>query len=1420
MGWLSGYSYRKKVTISGSSGAGENYQVKLLIGSSSGGDFHLEGHCENFPNDIRFTDDDGTTLLDYWIEDSTQDPITVWVKVKDNLDNNVDIYVYYGNPSASSESDGNSVFLDFVDKEDASSFTCDSDHYATTYNDYLRVYSDAGSGVRCYKDIDIPKPFVYEMVWYTHNTDITDQVGIIVSTDSGGGISNRYFYTLQPYFESQNKVQYYTGSWNDLYSSFSMGTTYRFKIIVDDNVDFYLYDVDGNQLASALNKPYAYGSPSGNAKTLWIGDATGGTDKKGDIRIKFAFFRKYASPEPSFSSVGSEETSCFSCTDVVGLLDSSSRSGPIIGSCVDALGAISSSSLFMEASWLPGFTYRKRLVISGSNGAGTGYQIKLKIGSSSGGDFHLNGHCDDFPNDIRFTKDDGLTLLKYWIEDPDQDPVTVWVKIEDNLDENVEIYCYYGSSIADTFSDGEAVFDFFDDFGYENISSHLIHNGTSDAGVGGIELPNGDIIAAWGHGTECTNDQTILASRSTDGGITWGSSYTLQNTSDRADVEPQFLVLGNTVFFFYTIINEDDPNRAGAIYYRTSVDNAFTWSEPHLIESSNYLICTISNPIKIENSDYAGRIILPAWGWDGNKYYSYVYYSDDDCNTWNKSNPVPTDKSLNEPTVVELSDGTLYMLMRNSDLPGGEWQYESKSTDGGVTWSNATSSGIQSPRAQSHLLKLSNGHIVLLWNNVSSSSITPRVPLSVVVSTDDCDTWSNAVDIRSGSGQYSNSGLLLKSNGEIIALYTDEINDDIYAAIFTEEVFNEQLSDKWDTIGSPSISFENSVMTMTCDDEAYIESKNFSISPPVILEVRSRDRDYQTQNYPALYGFGYYHGSTYDTNGVRREGYTAEQYCLLTDDNSGRDLTDGFSRNTNFATYKIVWTTSICHIYENGAKKDSDEVTTHIPTVNLPIVIGVTCYGGGDGVSFDVDWVFVRKYVSPEPSFSSAQAEEGPVFTCGDTLSSLSGNWWAVHGTSSDTFLSSSSSLPRIEFGPVCSEILDVSDSFNSILSLISCSQDALGLTDSNLLVSSLILNAIDSIDISDGCTLSFSFTSSCLDVLHAIDSASYPLPNVVSCLDSLGTQDSISSFLSMLCQSKDNIGGADGETSQLSVERALLDILAFQDTSSYLAGIIASASDILNTQDVNNVRLTFSCSSIDIVKNADSGGVNVTFHLDGSDVLKGTDFVSGNLQILLDSLAVFKSTDQSASSLLGFILRSATDVLDMYDLNTATLQISSSSIDIFRSEDNSSINITLHLNSADVFKNSDSAILSLQALLSVLETLKVSDSSTASVFAEILASASDLLATSDYNTVRLEFLGSAIDIVESMDNIASNVTLHLNSSDLLDGTDRVTAKLEALLSAISKFKSSDESQTYEVIYGVPVKIFKAQHKVLVFRAE
>ena len=116
--WVSGYTYRKKITLShsNSTGAGTDYQVSLSIGDSTGGDFHLEGHCSSFPTDIRFTDNDGTAPLKYWIEDTSADPITVWVKVTDSLESsNVDIYVYYGKSGDTSDSNGTNTFEFFDD---------------------------------------------------------------------------------------------------------------------------------------------------------------------------------------------------------------------------------------------------------------------------------------------------------------------------------------------------------------------------------------------------------------------------------------------------------------------------------------------------------------------------------------------------------------------------------------------------------------------------------------------------------------------------------------------------------------------------------------------------------------------------------------------------------------------------------------------------------------------------------------------------------------------------------------------------------------------------------------------------------------------------------------------------------------------------------------------------------------------------------------------------------------------------------------------------------------------------------------------------------------------------------------------------------------------------------------------------------
>jgi len=72
------YSYRRKITIGSAPGAGTNYPIKFIVyadiapydeqSAVSAGIIELNAHSQNFPFDIRFTDSDSETELDYWIE--------------------------------------------------------------------------------------------------------------------------------------------------------------------------------------------------------------------------------------------------------------------------------------------------------------------------------------------------------------------------------------------------------------------------------------------------------------------------------------------------------------------------------------------------------------------------------------------------------------------------------------------------------------------------------------------------------------------------------------------------------------------------------------------------------------------------------------------------------------------------------------------------------------------------------------------------------------------------------------------------------------------------------------------------------------------------------------------------------------------------------------------------------------------------------------------------------------------------------------------------------------------------------------------------------------------------------------------------------------------------------------------------------
>lgn len=124
-----------------------------------------------------------------------------------------------------------------------------------------------------------------------------------------------------------------------------------------------------------------------------------------------------------------------------------------------------------------------------------------------------------------------------------------------------------------------------------------------------------------------------------------------------------------------------------------------------------------------------GRILLPfeclrtrnwAWGINGLTYMGMfsckALYSDDAGDTWHLA---PADLrapnlltyGANEPVVIELKDGRLWMLIRTQM---GRL-YESFSKDG-VTWPQPRPTRLISSDSPAGLLRLTDGRIVLLWN--------------------------------------------------------------------------------------------------------------------------------------------------------------------------------------------------------------------------------------------------------------------------------------------------------------------------------------------------------------------------------------------------------------------------------------------------------------------------------------------------------------------------------------------------------------------------------------------------------------------------------------------------------------------------------------------------------------------------------
>ena len=110
----SSYNYKRPITINNTQNSNSltDYQILITVDTTS---LISAGKMRSDCGDIRFMDSDGTTQLNYWIGSGCDSSSTrIWVKVPSiPASSTKTIYMYYGNSSATSLSNGENTFLAF-----------------------------------------------------------------------------------------------------------------------------------------------------------------------------------------------------------------------------------------------------------------------------------------------------------------------------------------------------------------------------------------------------------------------------------------------------------------------------------------------------------------------------------------------------------------------------------------------------------------------------------------------------------------------------------------------------------------------------------------------------------------------------------------------------------------------------------------------------------------------------------------------------------------------------------------------------------------------------------------------------------------------------------------------------------------------------------------------------------------------------------------------------------------------------------------------------------------------------------------------------------------------------------------------------------------------------------------------------------
>ena len=315
------------------------------------------------------------------------------------------------------------------------------------------------------------------------------------------------------------------------------------------------------------------------------------------------------------------------------------------------------------------------------------------------------------------------------------------------------------------------------------LEVHDLFNASGNQAISCYRIPalvtatNGDLLAAIDERVpSCqdlrgSSDINIVIRRSSDHGKSWSEIERVVDFPEgQSASDPSMIVdrQNGDIFLFYNYMNLQTEKDIYYLHVVKSTDYGKTWSLPEDITDQiappkwrkDFKFITSGRGIQTRE----GKLLHCMVNLD---HGLHLFGSDDHGESWYLlDTPI---KPGNESKVVELADGR-WMVNSRANKKG--MRYVHISADEGQTWESRPEHELIDPGCNGSIIRytsIEDGHSKnrLLFSN--SKSKKGRVNMTVRISYDEGETWTEGKTIYSGSAAYST--LTILENGDIGLLF-------------------------------------------------------------------------------------------------------------------------------------------------------------------------------------------------------------------------------------------------------------------------------------------------------------------------------------------------------------------------------------------------------------------------------------------------------------------------------------------------------------------------------------------------------------------------------------------------------------------------------------------------------------------------